>query len=134
MDVKAIRVAVADGAANVSSPAGYVRKLVAKHFVPDGAVDAPWCYPSETAGTYDETLDGAGGVVVTLRLLTSRSEDQAGQELLDAYLADTGASSVKAAIEAAMPSAAVTGFDGYRTYDVGGVLYFGAELTVAVLA
>lgn len=132
MDVAAIRAAVAAAAASVTPPTGTTRRLIGYGHVP-AAGDPPFCYPSETDGNYHETLDATGGVVVTLRILTSRSEDQAGQELLDAFLSDEGASSVPAAIEAAMSSANVSGFAGYRPYELANGTYYGAELTVVLL-
>lgn len=133
LDVAAVRAAVAAAAATVTPPTGTTRTLLATAYAP-GAIDPPFAYPSETDGNYHETMDGAGGAVVTLRILTSRSEDQAGQALLDAFLASEGASSVKTAIEAAMPTANVTGCAGYRPYEHAGTTYYGAELTVVVLA
>lgn len=129
MDVKAQRAAIADAAATVSSP----RELAATAYAP-GAIDPPFAYPSETDGNYHDDLDGSAGLVVSLRILTSRAEDRSGQELLDGYLASEGPTSVPAAIEAAVPSATVTGFSGYRMYEHAGVDYYGAELTVVVLA
>jgi hypothetical protein len=132
MDVGAIRAAVVAAAANATPPTGHTRKLVAKPYL-EGVLDPPWCYPADVTGDYKQSVGGAG-MVVTLRVLTSRSEDKAGQELLDAYLADSGASSVAAAVEAAMPGAAVMNFEGYRMYEIAGTPFFGAELTVVILA
>lgn len=130
MDVKAIRQAVAAAAGTVVSP----RRIAAHGYAPD-SIDPPFAYPAGTDGNYHETQEGRGGLVVTLRILTSRSEDRAGQELLDDYLASEGATSVPAAIEAAAGiDATVSGFTGYRTFEVGGTDYYGAELTVVVLA
>lgn len=133
MDVGAKRAAVATAAASVTPPASTTRKLLGYGRVPSQG-DPPFCYPSETDGNYKEATNGVAGLVVTLRILTSRSEDEAGQELLDAFLSDAGASSVTAAIEAAMPEASVTGFSGYRAYDLAAGTFYGAELTVVVLA
>lgn len=131
MDVKAIRRAVAAAARTVPG-------LEASHYVPD-RIDPPYAYPAATDGNYDETTDGAAGVVVTVRVLTSRAEDQSGQELLDAYLATSGATSVKAAIESdptlggLVDDLAVQGWSGYRLYEIAGTDYYGAELTVVIL-
>lgn len=122
MDVAAIRQAIATACRTVTG-------LEASHFVPD-AIDPPFAYPSDAEWTYHETTDDAAGAVVTLKLLTSRAEDQAGQELLDAYL-----SSVPAAIEASTSyDMTVASGSGYRLFDVAGIEYYGAELTVVVLA
>lgn len=133
MDVKAIRRAIAAACRNVDSP----RQLEALHYLP-GAIDPPFAYPAETDGNYNEAVGGVAGVVITLRVLTSRAEDQAGQELLDDYLASTGITSIKAAIEADQTLGGqcdfvtVTGWTGYRTYEIAAADYFGAELDVVV--
>jgi hypothetical protein len=129
MDVKATRQAIADAAKTVASP----RQLVATAYAP-GAIDPPFAYPSDTDGNYHDTTDDTSGMVVTLRILTSRAEDRSGQELLDDYLASEGPTSVPAAIEAAVSTATVTGFSGYRMYEHASTDYYGAELTVVILA
>ncbi|HEU4422063.1 MAG TPA: hypothetical protein VFR67_05925 [Pilimelia sp.] len=137
MDIAAIRRAIAAASRTVVDASG--ARLEASHFVPD-SIDPPFAYPAATDGNYDETTDLAAGVVVTVRVLTSRAEDQSGQELLDGYLADSGPTSVKAAIEAdptlggLVDDLAVTGWSGHRLYEIGGVDYYGAELTVVILA
>lgn len=132
LDVGAVRTALANAAATATPPDG-TTKLAAYHFSP-GAPAAPCVFPVDTAGNYKEAAGGAAGAVVTLRILTSRSEEEWGQTLLDAYLASSGASSVPAAIETAMPEASVLTFDGYRAYEHANGTFWGAEITVAVLA
>lgn len=138
MDVAGIRAALAAAAATVTPPTGYLA-LSAYAFQP-GAIAAPAVYPTETDGVYDETVDGAGSLAVTLRVLTSRSEEEAGQQYLDALLVDSGAGSLKVAIEAdptlggLVDDVHVRDFAGYRTYDHGANSYWGAELTVLVMA
>lgn len=137
MDPKLIRAALATALAGVT---GFDGKLLqSTGYAPD-AIDPPWAYPAGSTGTYDETLDGNAGVVWTLRLLTSRSEDQVGQEHLDAFLADEGPSSVKVALEAdptlggLVDDLAVQGWDGYRMFEVAGTDYYGVELTAVIFA
>lgn len=129
MDVKALRQAISAAAGNVTTP----QRLHSYGYIP-ASIDPPCCYPADTDGNYHEDVQGSAGLVVTLRILTSTSEDKAGQELLDAYLASSGATSVKAAIEAAVSNATVTGFTGYRGFEIALNTYYGAELTVVVLA
>lgn len=131
MDVGAIRLALATAAAAADPPEGTTR-LTSYGFQP-GAPAVPSVFPTETTGNYKEAV-GAAGAVVTLRILTSRSEEEFGQHLLNAYLNSTGASSLLVAIEAAMPEASVLTFDGYRPYEHANGSYWGAEITVAVLA
>lgn len=138
MEIAEIRAALAAACATVVVPPDD-RALDARPYVPDSVIP-PCAYPAESSGTYDDTLDGTGAAVVTMRVLTSRGESAAGQAALDALLASSGPSSIKAAIEVdptlggACSSVVVDGWDGYQLYDVGGTEYYGAELQIGVLA
>lgn len=76
----------------------------------------------------------------TVRVYTSRADDKAGQDRLDAFLDPTGDVSVKAAIEAdtslggVAETCRVTGVDNYGVYEVAGTNYYGAEFAVSVWA
>lgn len=131
MDVGAIRDALAAAAAAATPPDG-TTKLASYGFTP-GAPAVPAVFPTETVGNYKEAV-GAAGAVVTLRILTSRSEEDFGQQVLNAYLNSTGASSIVVAIETAMPEASVLSFTGYRPYEHANGTYWGAEIDVSVLA
>jgi hypothetical protein len=131
MDVGAIRTALANAAASATPPDG-TTKLAAYDFSP-GAPAVPAVFPTETVGNYKEAV-GAAGAVVTLRILTSRSEEDFGQQVLNAYLNDSGASSLVVAIETAVPEASVLSFSGYRAYEHANGTFWGAELDVSVLA
>lgn len=136
MEIAAVRAALAESCATVVDATGAA--LAASNYIPDSA-DPPFAYPTDSGGTYSVDLDGSTDAVVTMRVLTSRAEDQAGQELLDAFLATAGPTSIKAAIEAdptlggECSDLAVTGWSGYELYDVAGTEYYGAELTVEIL-
>jgi hypothetical protein len=77
---------------------------------------------------------------VTVRVTTARCEYQRGRERLDAFLSDDGPTSIKAALETdptlggECADLRVAGWDGYRTYEIAGTEYYGAEITVVVLA
>lgn len=129
MNVKTIRQAISVAAGTVTSPV----QLQSYGYIPE-SIDPPCCYPADTDGTYHEDTQGSAGLVVTLRILTSRSEDRAGQELLDDYLNSSGATSVPAAIESLVAGATVSGFSGYRLFEIATQPYYGAELTVVVIA
>lgn len=137
MDPAAIRTALATALRTVVDDAG--AQLEASPFAPD-ALDPPWAYPGQMVGEYDQTMGGLSGLTVTVKVMTSRAEDQRGQELLDAFLADAGPTSIKAAIEAdptlggECADLHVAGWDGYQTYEIAGAEYYGAELTVVVYA
>jgi len=137
MEIKDIRAGLAAACRTVIDDTG--AQLEASPFVPD-SIDPPWAYAGETVGTYDVAMDGLSDATVTLRVITSRNDDQRGQELLDAFLASFGSTSVKAAVEAdptlggECSDLQVSGWSGYQMYDIAGTPYYGAELTVAVLA
>lgn len=132
LDLAVVRAAVAAASATVTMPDG-IDSLVGYARIP-ARPELPCAYPAETDGNYKEAAAGVAGVVVTLRLLASRAEDESAQAILDALLSYGTASSVPTAIEAAMPSASVTDFAGYRPYEIGENSYYGAEITVVVLA
>lgn len=137
MDVDLIRSALATAMRTVVDASG--AQLEASAFA-DSSVDPPWGYVADVAGRFDVTLDGADDLTVTIKLVTSQSEDRRGQELLNAFLKDTGATSVKAAIESdptlggQCSDLHVSGWDGYRPVEIAGIEYYGAELTVVVMA
>lgn len=99
--------------------------------VPCGIVGAPSC-------SYDLTYGrGIDKYNFIIRVLVSRSNLRSAQDALDAYLAPTGASSIKVAVEAGggtlggtVDVCRVTGFNGYGQYVVGDTTYLGAELPV----
>lgn len=76
------------------------------------------------------------GVIV----FSSRVDDEAGQEQLDAYLDPFGPSSIKQAIEAdptlggVVEDLRVERTQEYGAHEVGRVVYFGAVLVVKVMA
>lgn len=136
MDLGAVREALAAACRTVVDASG--RLLTAYAYAPDAA-DPPCAYPLPETGNYGADLDGDMDVVVTLRVLTSRAEDRAGQEHLDALLAKDGATSLRAALEAdqtlggLVSAVTAVGWDGYRTYEVAGTEMFGADLAVEVM-
>ena len=102
---------------------------------PPAAVVAP---APGTFLTYNVTTDGAEDVTLVVTLLVSDAVDRAAQDALDAYLADSGASSVKAAVDGgitlggAAHFATVTSARNYGLIDYGGVQYLGCEFVVTV--
>jgi hypothetical protein len=114
-------------------------------YCPD-SIPEPCFYVGEIEIDFDRAFGRAMDEMrLTCRLLTSRADDRAGQAALDAYLAGSGASSVKQALEDARgaPGQAALGglcddlhltrVQGYRWYLVGQVEYYGAELIVRVI-
>lgn len=137
MDVTAIRNALATALRTVVDASG--AQLESTGYAAD-SVDPPWAYVADMVGRYDASMDGLVDLTATVRLITSQSEDRRGQELLDAFLKDSGPTSVKAAIEAdptlggLCSDLEVAGWDGYRPVDIGGVEKYGADLTVVIYA
>lgn len=90
---------------------------------------------------FDATMGrGSDNFRFTVRLLVAETVADLGQDALDPYLAGSGASSIKAAIEGdgSLGSIAsftvVTGAEGYGGYEYGGVSYLGCDFSVEVTA
>lgn len=75
-----------------------------------------------------------------VRVYASRADDRSGLTKLNGYLAGSGSSSVKAALESDRTLGGVCQMlrvervDGYGVYEVAGMQYLGAEFTVRVYA
>lgn len=94
--------------------------------------------PLEYNMTYGPT---GGAYTIPVRLYVTRFDAEAGQEILDTYIAPTGTSSVKRAIEdtdVAITSgwhvAVVTRVSEFANYKIGDVVYLGCEFQVEVVA
>jgi hypothetical protein len=142
VDLAVVRREIAEAAAAVVLPG---TALTCTGYVPDSVVP-PCGFCAETDIEFDKAMRrGLDEFTVTFRLLAGRADDRAGQALLDSLLAGSGATSVKAAIEAvrgapgqpALGGAAsdlhVTRMQGYRYYEHQGVPYVGAELVIRVI-
>jgi hypothetical protein len=117
------------------------------HAYQPGSIGAvPAIFPSDERIDYDLTHGrGHDRVVLTLRLLVSPQDNEAGQRLLDALASGSGPASVPAAIlavrgapgEAALGGACddltVQTMNGVRLYEHGGITYLGTEFTVLVI-
>lgn len=137
MDIAAIR----QGLADVVEAA--IPGLNAFGYVPD-SIPEPCFYAGEVEIDYDLAYQrGMDEARVSCRVLVGRAEDKAGQAALDLYLAGSGSSSVKAAIEGTPGVAQTLGgacddlhvmrVRGYRLYQVGENTYYGAQFTVRVI-
>lgn len=90
--------------------------------------------------SYDQTFGGLEELLVKGRLYVSRADDMAGQALLDTFLSHTGASSIKAAIEAdktlggTARTLRVERLHGYGMWSVAANEYLGAQFDVRVWA
>jgi hypothetical protein len=144
MDTHAVVLALVTAAATATSTTA-LRKIAPLEYLPD-AVEPPCVFPVAIELTYDLTMcRGTDQLLVTLRLLSSRTEDREAQRQAHGYLAGSGPSSVKAALEAARgaPGQLALGgaADDFRVesargpawYAVGANTYAGVEFIVRVI-
>jgi hypothetical protein len=90
---------------------------------------------------YDSTMQrGADTYEIPIFLYVSRVDAQDSQDTLDAYLASSGASSIKQQCESDLTlggvasSVRVIEADNYGVYNVNNTDYLGVEFTVEVIA
>lgn len=102
--------------------------------IPAGIVGAPESIEFDT--TYGRGVDR---YTIPIRVYASQASERAGQDKLDGYLAGSGATSIKAAIEGdptlggAAHTTRVTQAKGYGVYEVAGVQYLGVEFLCEVI-
>ena len=112
--------------------------LRADPFVPD-SVSEPHLYVGEWRLSLDQTFGGLVDAEVIIRVLTSRTDDQAGQERLKEFMRRTGPTSVKAALEAdprlggVCDDLHVREIRAHRQYQVADKRYYGADWVLRVL-
>lgn len=104
-----------------------------------GTVTTPAAFPMPGTIEFDETMSrGSDLYTFRVRLLVQRSTETYAQEDLDAYLAGSGSSSVKAAIEGdgtlggVADWTRVTSVLGYGDIKHAGIDYLGADFNVEV--
>ena len=144
MQISPIRDAIADAARTVTLPAG-IGKLVCTGYVPDSVV-TPCFYVGEVEINFDKAMGRRlDELLFTCRVYSSRSDDRAGQRIIDSLLSGAGPASLKAAIEAARggPGEMALGgladdihvqrVQGYRWFEHGTSTYLGAELVLKVI-
>lgn len=144
MQMATVREAVAAAARTVVLPDG-VGKLTCSGYTPD-AIVAPHFFSGEYSVEYDRAMGRALDIVeLTCRVLVSRSDDKAAQQVLDLLLSGSGPASLKAAMVAArgapgQPALSGAAHDvhlmrvqGYRWYEHQGTNYVGAELILKIL-
>lgn len=135
-DPAAVRQALAD--AVTAGPSGDYA-ISAYSRIPD-VFEAPAFIPVQFEGDYETDTDGSVDLVLTCRLAVARGESGAAQAMLDTYLSNGDANSIVDAINAdstlggVVDDLKVSGFDAYRLFDWGGATWWGAELTIEVMA
>lgn len=107
--------------------------------VPGVVGQLPTAFPMPGTIEFDETMNrGVDSYSFRVRLLVSRTTDNLAQEHLDPYLAGSGSSSVKAAIEGdgtlggAADWTRVSRVTRYGDIDHNGISYLGADFDVEV--
>lgn len=102
--------------------------------VPTAVVGAPESIDFDT--TYGR---GADRYTIPIRVYASLASERAGQDKLDGYLAGSGATSIKAAIEGdvtlggAAHTTRVTQAKDYGIYEIAGVQYLGVVFLCEVI-
>lgn len=108
---------------------------------PPGQVNVPAAVVAPGDGeflVYQTANGGAPTLNLTVTLFVQRTQDRAGTEKLDAYLATSGSNSVYNAVEldqdlgGVVQSAVVLGARNFGTFTYGELSYFGADLDVEV--
>lgn len=128
----------------IAEAAGEVAGLNTSAYVPD-AIAEPHFFVAEPEISYDRTFGKTADLEVTCRLLVSRADDEAGQELLRRYLSTGNPESVKDAIQAARGGPGQPALSGAaddlwvrrverpRWYDHAGTQYVGVDIQIRVV-
>jgi hypothetical protein len=128
----------------IAEAAGAVEGLNTSAYVPD-SITEPHFFVAEHVIDYDRTFGRTADLEIICRVLISRSDDEASQELLRTYLSTGNAKSIKDAIEAARGGPGQPALDGEaddlwvrraerpRWYEHGGVQYVGCDITIKVV-
>ena len=120
---------------------GNISSLSVYNYVPD-SIEPPTAIVGVVQTLeYDTSMArGADTYTIPVLLYVSRVDAQDSQETLDAYLASSGASSVKAQIESdqtldsSAQSCRVVEANNYGGYTVNNIDYLGVEFEVEVIA
>ena len=111
--------------------------LTARPFIPD-SIDPPLLAVGRMRISYDKAMRGLQEVEITLHAFSSRADSQQGQDDLLPFMTESGATSVKAAIEAdktlggACQALRVESCEGPGLSDVGGIQFWSSTWTVRV--
>ena len=133
-NLSSIRSGIATNLENISS-------LTVFGFVPD-SIEPPTAVVGVVDNIeYDSTMArGADTYSIPVFLYVSRVDAQDSQDTLDAFLASTGSSSVKAQVESDITlggeaqSVRVVEADNYGVYTINNIDYLGCEFTIEVIA
>lgn len=132
MDIATIRTALATRLATISG-------VRVSEFAPDVINPPQLIVWGPDPVTYSETWDEGHRLTFDVRLLVDRATDRVSQASLDAYLADSGTSSVYAAVEAdnrlggAVSSAQVVSAQNRGSVQYNDATYLAMDFTVDVM-
>ena len=132
--LSSIRTGIATNLGNIASLSVY-------GFVPD-SIEPPTAVIGVVDNIeYDSTMArGADTYTIPVFLYVSRVDAQDSQDTLDAFLASSGSSSVKAQVESDITlggeaqSVRVVEADNYGVYTINNIDYLGCEFTIEVIA
>ena len=118
-----------------------ITSLTVKDYVPD-SIEPPTAVVGVVENiVYDSTMArGSDTYTIPIFLYVSRVDAQDSQETLDAYLAPTGSSSIKQAVDSdtslggACDSVRVVEADNYGVYNINNINYLGVEFEVEIIA
>lgn len=106
---------------------------------PVDALDPPYAVVGEIKVSFDKAFGrGSDELEAKVRVYASRADVETGTDLLDGFLAGSGPTSVKAAIEGdrtlggSADTLRVEAADGYGAYDVGATTYLGVEFIIRI--
>ena len=125
----------------IATNLGNISSLTVFGFVPD-SIEPPTAVVGVVDNIeYDTSMSrGADTYTIPVFLYVSRVDAQDAQDTLDAFLASTGSSSVKAQVESDITlggeaqSVRVVEADNYGVYTINNIDYLGCEFTIEVIA
>lgn len=104
-----------------------------------GSITAPCAWPQPVSGEYDESFEGEQALTVRIVIAAGGVADIGqAQTLLMAYLAESGAKSIKAAIEGdatlggTVDGCRVTGWHDYGMLQMGALQFLGCLFDLEV--
>lgn len=132
MDIGLIRQGLATNAATIAGLRTFA-------YMPD-SIPVPVLFVADIEIEFDKAFGrGMDEITAKCRLLVSHADDRTGQAGLDAYLAGSGAKSVKVALQTARTLGGacddlrVLSVRGYGLYEHNGTHYYGAEWAVQII-
>lgn len=142
MDIFAVREAIA-AAVHETDVLGGTLQLTATAWLPD-SLNAPQFFIADYEVDLHKSMGGLTVIEFTARVLTGMADERSAQEATDVLFSPTGATSLKALIEAErnhstgalgglVDDLTVTRVRGNLKYTHNGIDYVGGEITIRVI-